>query len=69
MKHYGIGEVLPTKDGTGYLERLVFALGVSGVSVTAAYIGLNVFETVTDFRERFYLSAYPIRGTCWELKG
>ena len=46
---------LPTKDGKGYLERVVFVSGVSGGSVTAAYFGLKGRAALSDFRERFLI--------------
>jgi NTE family protein len=46
---------LQTKDGKGYLERVVFVSGVSGGSVTAAYFGLKGRAALTDFRERFLI--------------
>ena len=47
---------LPTKEGKGYLERVVFVSGVSGGSVTAAYFGLKGRAALADFRERFLIS-------------
>jgi NTE family protein len=46
---------LQTRDGKGYLERVVFVSGVSGGSVTAAYFGLKGRAALTDFRERFLI--------------
>jgi NTE family protein len=48
-------DLVQTKTGKSYLDRVVFVSGVSGGSVTAAYFGLKGRAALTDFRERFLI--------------
>jgi NTE family protein len=46
---------IPAPGGGSYLDRVAFISGVSGGSVTAAYLGLKGRSALTDFRERFLI--------------